>query len=461
MDEVFVEIEGLVKRFGPFTAVDGLSFQVRRGEVLGFLGPNGAGKSTTMKMITGFLTPSEGRVSICGNDIREAPIAAQSLIGYLPEGAPAYGDMTPRQYLKFIAEVRGYHGGRAERAVDRAASRAQLGGVMDQLIDTLSKGFKRRVGLAQAILHDPPVLIMDEPTDGLDPNQKFAVRRLITGMARNKAIIISTHILEEVESVCSRALIIDRGRIVADGTPDELAARSRYHNAVTLRMRADAAAAARTALETLPGIGDILSRRTPSGTEQFTLFPRDPAHLLIEDVSELVSSQKWEVSALYAEAGRLDEVFRTLTTSDADAARRKPAAGATRGEPGSRPTERPEPEQAESVPAPTSPQTDDAAPPPAASGETEGAAVTAAPPTTVDAEPTSADGATTAADGTKSAATQKTAVKKKAAARKKAAAKTKTAARTKTATGNGKRAVTKPKPASGEGKSTPSEPTTG
>jgi ABC-2 type transport system ATP-binding protein len=219
-------IEDLVRRFGALVAVGGISLRVNRGEVLGFLGPNGAGKSTTMKMITGFIAPSEGRITVCGHDIVENQLEAQASIGYLPEGAPAYPDMTPQQFLEFIAQVRGLKDDAARAAIDKAVTSTGLGGVLDQRIETLSKGFKRRVGLAQAILHDPPVLIMDEPTDGLDPNQKQSVRNLIRSMSANKAIIISTHILEEVDAVCSRAVIIDRGRIVADGTPAELLARS-------------------------------------------------------------------------------------------------------------------------------------------------------------------------------------------------------------------------------------------
>lgn len=221
-----IEIDRLVRRFGPITAVGGISMTVSRGEVLGFLGPNGAGKSTTMKMITGYLVPSEGHVKVGGHDVMEEPIAAQSLIGYLPEGAPAYGELTPAQFLAFIARVRGL-GENANGAIETAVKRTGLSGVLNQPIETLSKGFKRRVGLAQAILHDPPVLIMDEPTDGLDPNQKHAVRDLIRGMAGTKAIVISTHILEEVEAVCTRAVIIDQGRIVFDGKPMELLAKSK------------------------------------------------------------------------------------------------------------------------------------------------------------------------------------------------------------------------------------------
>ena len=224
-----IEIEGLVRRFGPLTAVGGISLRVAKGEVLGFLGPNGAGKSTTMKMITGFLAPTEGRITVCGHDVVEEPLKAQMCIGYLPEGAPAYPDMTPQEFLAFIATVRGLKDAAAKKAIESAVARAGLTSVLDQRIETLSKGFKRRVGLAQAILHDPPVLIMDEPTDGLDPNQKHAARNLIRSMAADKAIIISTHILEEVDAICTRAVIIDKGRIVADGTPGELEKRAPSH----------------------------------------------------------------------------------------------------------------------------------------------------------------------------------------------------------------------------------------
>jgi ABC-2 type transport system ATP-binding protein len=221
-----IEIMHLTRRFGPFTAVDDISFAVRSGEVLGFLGPNGAGKSTTMKMLTGFLAPTAGTVRVCGHDVQQEPRKAKAVIGYLPEGAPAYPDMTPASFLGFIASIRGYSGSEAKQRVERSAARADLRGVMHQRIETLSKGYKRRVGLAQAILHDPPELIMDEPTDGLDPNQKHEVRGLIREMAHDKVIILSTHILEEVDAVCTRAIIISRGRLLVDGTPAELAARS-------------------------------------------------------------------------------------------------------------------------------------------------------------------------------------------------------------------------------------------
>ena len=313
-----IEISGLTKKFGPFTAVDSISFSVARGEVLGFLGPNGAGKSTTMKMVTGFLAPTAGTVRVCGHEIGPETLAAQRVIGYLPEGAPAYADMTPLQFLRFIADVRGLKGPSTKAAIARAVDRTEIGGVLEQPIDTLSKGFRRRVGLAQAILNDPPVLIMDEPTDGLDPNQKFAVRKLIAEMAPTKAIIISTHILEEVDAICSRALIIDRGRIVADGTPAALTARSRYHNAVTLTLETGLADVARTHLSTLAGVASM-EEVVRGGDHSFTMFSSAKGEAdtgLIDRVAQLAKAEGWNVRSLYGEPGRLDEVFRSLTRSD-------------------------------------------------------------------------------------------------------------------------------------------------
>ena len=274
-----LEIRHLVKSFGPLVAVDDVSFTVPQGEVLGFLGPNGAGKSTTMKMITGFLAPTAGTAIICGYDIATQPIAAKRHIGYLPEGAPAYPDMTPADFLDFIAHIRGFSGDEATRRIGRVVEMIRIGEVMHQPIETLSKGFKRRVGVAQALLHDPDVLILDEPTDGLDPNQKYEMRTVITAMRPDKAIIISTHLLEEVEAVCSRAIIIAHGRILADGTPAELAQRSRHHNAVRLGIAGGADANVRAELAALPGSGGsragrrrrrrrahrLPARRTPGG----------------------------------------------------------------------------------------------------------------------------------------------------------------------------------------------------
>jgi ABC-2 type transport system ATP-binding protein len=221
-----IEVKSLDKKFGAIHAVKNLSFSVRKGEVLGFLGPNGAGKSTTMKMITGFLEPTSGTVSVCGHDILEEPIAVKKKIGYLPEGAPAYGEMTVKNFLDFIADIRGLKGKEKQACVDGIIKKINLETVRNQTIDTLSKGFKRRVGVAQALLHDPEVLIMDEPTDGLDPNQKHEVRLLINEMAEHKAIIISTHIMEEVDAICTRAIIIASGQLLFDGTPQELLAKS-------------------------------------------------------------------------------------------------------------------------------------------------------------------------------------------------------------------------------------------
>ncbi len=303
---VMIEIENLVKRFGPLTAVDDISFSVDRGEVLGFLGPNGAGKSTTMKMVTGFLTPTAGKIRVCGHDIATEAIQAKRKIGYLPEGAPTYPDMTPAAYLDFIAGIRRLKGARKRERLDYVIERIGIGGVLQQTIETLSKGYKRRVGLAQAILHDPEVLVLDEPTDGLDPNQKHEVRGLIKEMAADKAIIISTHILEEVDAVCGRAIIIANGRIVADGTPAELEARSRHHNAVAL----SAAGASEADLASLDGVASVEA----NGDGRYLLFPVDGASI-VESVGRQVRERGWQVAELHVEAGRLDDVFRSVTTN--------------------------------------------------------------------------------------------------------------------------------------------------
>jgi len=224
MSMVMVEIDHLTKSFGDFRAVDGISLTVSKGEVLGFLGPNGAGKTTTMRMISGFLTPTSGTARVCGHDVVTNPTGAKSVIGYVPEGSPSYDDMSVLGFLKFIAEIRGFTGAAADERIARVTKRLELGDVIERPIEVLSKGYRRRVGLAQSMLHDPPVLLLDEPTDGLDPNQKHHVRGLIAEMASEKAIIISTHILEEVEAVCTRAVIIGRGKVLADGTAAELRA---------------------------------------------------------------------------------------------------------------------------------------------------------------------------------------------------------------------------------------------
>ena len=308
MDEM-IAVRHLTKRFGPVTAVEDVSFTVARGEVLGFLGPNGAGKSTTMKIITGFLAPTSGSAVVCGHDIGKAPIAAKRHIGYLPEGAPAYPDMTPAGFLDFIAHIRGFAGKEAERRIDLAVERTELGGVLDQPIETLSKGFKRRVGLAQALLHDPDVLILDEPTDGLDPNQKHEVRRLIATMPE-KAIIISTHLLDEVDAVCTRAIVIAQGRVLADEAPGALAARSRHHNAVRLALAHNAGDVA-AALMRLPGVAAVEAVEDGEGSA-IMIFPHDGGTIIAE-ITDLVRTAGWPVAALRVERGRLDDVFRSIT----------------------------------------------------------------------------------------------------------------------------------------------------
>ena len=311
-----IAIRGLSKSFGSIRAVDNVSFTVGRGEVLGFLGPNGAGKSTTMKMITGFLTPTSGTAVVCGHDVLEEPVAVKRRLGYLPEGAPAYPDMTPMAFLDFVARIRGLKGNDKAKRIAVAVERVQLGEVLYQPIDTLSKGFKRRVGLAQAMLHDPDVLILDEPTDGLDPNQKHEVRTLIEEMARDKAIIISTHILEEVDAVCTRAVIIARGKLVADGTPTELEARSRWHNAVSVVLGAPKVGAARAAIERVQHVAEIEQIDGEDGLVCLVAFPAN-GQSIITDISRLARTEDLGIEEVRVERGRLDEVFRSITAGKA------------------------------------------------------------------------------------------------------------------------------------------------
>jgi len=310
-----IEVTHLSKHFGALRAVDDVSFTVARGEVLGFLGPNGAGKSTTMKMVTGFMTPDAGRVVIGGDDLAARPLAVKRRIGYRPEGAPLYGDMTPRSFLEFIAEVRGLRGPDKRRRLATVIEQASLEEVLDRRIERLSKGFKRRVGLAQAILHDPEVLILDEPTDGLDPNQKHEVRELIRTMSADKVIVLSTHILEEVEGVCSRAIIIAKGRIVVDDSPAGLEARSKFHNALSLSLApGDGVDGAAAALESLSEVAEVTVLDRSPRRLRLQVFPRN-AGTLVGSVSDLARSRGWEVEELYVERGHLDDVFRALTTS--------------------------------------------------------------------------------------------------------------------------------------------------
>ena len=301
-----IRIENLVKSFGTKRAVDGVSFNVERGEVLGFLGPNGAGKSTTMRMITGFMPPSAGKVTVGGHNVAESPLEAKRLIGYLPENAASYPDMTVKGFLEFVAELRGLKGSKRKTAVNRVVELCFLDSVLRQSIDTLSKGYKHRTCLAQALIHDPEVLIMDEPTDGLDPNQKHEVRNLIRTLGKNKAIVFSTHILEEVDAACTRAIIIDRGKIVANGTPEELRNMSELAGAVTLSAHGASA-------EKLSALG-----RVEDLGGAFRIYPRDKSNVsqLAQAVVELVAAEGWKVEGMYSERGELDEVFRRITLPD-------------------------------------------------------------------------------------------------------------------------------------------------
>ncbi len=313
-----IEVRSLCKNFGTFAAVRDVSFEVHTGEVLGFLGPNGAGKSTTMKMITGFLAPDRGQVSVAGFDVSQDPIEVKRRIGYLPEGAPAYEDMVVSDFLAFIAEIRGYSGAEKRSRVVLAIDRANLGSVAHKPVETLSKGFKRRVGLAQSILHDPPILIMDEPTDGLDPNQKHEVRELIREMTSDKAILISTHILEEVDAICDRAIIIAHGELLFDGTPQTLAAMSDLHNAVRLTFHGVPPVDAKACLCRLDVVSDVIYEKD---INHLTVLPANGTSI-VRQVTQLARDEGWQVGEVFVEAGQLDTVFRRITTQPDSIAKR-------------------------------------------------------------------------------------------------------------------------------------------
>ncbi|GHF10744.1 ABC transporter ATP-binding protein [Kordiimonas sediminis] len=308
---LLLEAQDLHKSFGGLRAVDGISLQLKQGEVLGFLGPNGAGKTTTMKMLTGFLAPTSGSASICGEQVTTGNVDARKNIGYLPEGAPLYGEMTTRDFLLFVAQTHGLKGKDAAERVEEASVAVHLEGVMGQKIETLSKGFKRRVGLAAAIMHAPDVLILDEPTDGLDPNQKHDVRRLIKAMAKDRAIIISTHILEEVEALCTRAIIINKGRIVADDVPSKLKEKSRYAGAVSMLVEAEEVAIIQAGLKTISGIQDIETASEGQGVRVTAIPKRGVA--IADAVAGIADKEGWHISQFAIDAGRLDDVFRQLT----------------------------------------------------------------------------------------------------------------------------------------------------
>lgn len=313
-----IKVQNLTKAFGPKLAVNNISFSVERGEVLGFLGPNGAGKSTSMRMITGFIPPTAGTISVGGADIVDKPIEAKRFIGYLPENAPAYSDMTVYGFLSFAAELRGLAGDAKKRAVHKAVETCFLQSVLHQSIDTLSKGFRHRTCFAQSIIHDPEVLILDEPTDGLDPNQKHEVRGLIKRMGERKAIVFSTHILEEVEAACTRAIIIDRGQIVANGTPGDLKQRSDVAGAVQLRVLGVPTVTVTQRLALLPTVRKSTVLREDAGTSAIRIFPQPNCRNgeLARSVSEVILKEGWKIEELHTEEGRLDEVFRSITLSD-------------------------------------------------------------------------------------------------------------------------------------------------
>ncbi len=308
-----IETEALSKRYGALQAVKDLNLRVAAGQVLGLLGPNGAGKSTSMRMIAGFLLPSSGRARVCGHDVVRDPLGARRALGYLPEGAPSYGEMKVREFLTFIARVRGLTGIPRNRRLDEMIALLQLQSVLEQSIETLSKGFRRRVCLAQALLHDPPALILDEPTDGLDPNQQREVHALIRDMARDRAIILCTHALNEVRTVCNRVAILSNGRLRAQGTPAELEMQSRYHGAVSFH--APANALLRELLARLP---DVDSVEVDPADGRVTVFPR-AGEPILNEVQHLLEAQRVQVDELHLERGRLDEVFRRITDGEFEA----------------------------------------------------------------------------------------------------------------------------------------------
>ena len=311
-----IEAVNLSKRFGHKRAVDDVSFTVEKGEVLGFLGPNGAGKSTTMRMVTGYLAPSAGSISIGGVDALADPIGAQSKIGYLPEAAPLYSDMSVAGFLRFMAELRGFSGAGRRAAVDRALETCVLEPVRNQSIDTLSKGYRHRTCLAQSVLHDPEVLVLDEPTDGLDPNQKQEVRNLIRRMGEEKAIVFSTHILEEVDAVCTRAIIIDQGKIVADGSPKDLRGRAKGAGAVRVKINGMAGSGIRSELGSLGGVAEVEEIKCSDLGFEGRAFPAKASSNIAESVFTLCKDRGWVLEELHVEEGRLDVVFREITVAD-------------------------------------------------------------------------------------------------------------------------------------------------
>ncbi len=308
-----IEARQLTKFFGQTKAVDNVSFTVKKGEVLGFLGPNAAGKSTTMRMIVGYLPPTSGSALIGGADVTSDSLTARRLLGYLPENAPVYPDMSVTAFLDFVAKIRGFSGAARKKAVNDTIEKCFLTEVRRQTVGTLSKGFKQRVCFAQSILHDPPYLILDEPTDGLDPNQKHEVRSMIRAMGRDKAIILSTHILEEVEAVCTRAVIIARGVIVADDTPEGLRLMSAVHGCVNLTVAAAAENQAAEAMRGIEGVTKVeVLERARSGVT-LRAYPAPGLAALADSVARKLAEAGVAIESLETERGRLDEVFRRIT----------------------------------------------------------------------------------------------------------------------------------------------------
>ncbi len=310
-----IDLEHVTRKFGPFKAVDDLSFSVKKGEVLGFLGPNGAGKTTTMRMISGFLTPTSGTIKVCGIDVAEDPVAVKRVIGYMPEHASSYPDMTVLSFLNFIAEARGLFDSAKEKAVESIIDQISLHSVIYQTIDTLSKGYKRRVGLAQALIHNPEILILDEPTEGLDPNQKKEIRSLIRRIRENKAIIISTHVLEEVDAICTRAVIIDKGKIVLDGTPQSLLTKSQNRKALFFRLPEYQAQRGKAVFDEFPGLEKIETIETTDKTVLYRLTPVRQSNP-VGDLVEILHRQNIEITDMYVEKARLEDVFYAYTSSE-------------------------------------------------------------------------------------------------------------------------------------------------
>lgn len=311
-----IEVIEISRNFGRFQAVSNVSFQVQKSEVLGFLGPNGAGKSTTMKMLTGYLQPSSGDALICGHSVTKQSLKARAKIGYLPESAPSYGEMQVEEFLRFAGKVRGLTGEKLNSQIEKVLEDTSLQTVRKQLIETLSKGYRQRTCLAQSLLHDPPVLLLDEPTDGLDPNQKYEVRKLISQLKEDRTILVSTHILEEVEAICTRAIILSEGKIVGDGTPEELLSKSVYHNAINLKISVKPNQNVQQILLGIPSVERVEIQSSNHQTLSFVILAKQGQPIL-EEVKEHLDQQNVKIVEMYVEKGRLDEVFRQMTIVEA------------------------------------------------------------------------------------------------------------------------------------------------